>query len=352
MTIRPASPTRIGALAVVGIALFAWITPVRATGDTPLAVDLPNGISARIFTSAYLARRTTFSGTRGTIELAGGERFDVITDTRDPAIANKGDGVFHPFDLGEVVVLLGEIDYPSLDLELEVYVLPFPRAALPVTSASGDRLYLSPHVREIASPDAAYLIAHEMGHVFQDRYLPGHARDGWLAFRRIRGIEDREVYSETSSHADRPREIFAEDFRVLFGGPSAHFGGAIENAGLPPPRQVAGLEEFLTGLSTSRPGALDIAAVVNYPNPFNPETVVRVDLDPGFLARGERLTIAIYDVRGALVRDLYGARPKGQSVRVRWDGRDGRGNRVASSVYFAVARAGNARVTRKLLMIK
>jgi hypothetical protein len=37
------------------------------------------------------------------------------------------------------------------------------------------------------------------------------------------------------SHAQRPREIFAEDFRYLFGSDEAVFSGGIENDELSPP---------------------------------------------------------------------------------------------------------------------
>jgi hypothetical protein len=62
--------------------------------------------------------------------------------------------------------------------------------------------------------------------------------------------------------------------------------------------------------------------------------------------------VRIYDVRGSLVRELYAGQPAGPDLRVPWDGRDGEGRQVASSTYFGVVEAGNARMTTKLLMIK
>jgi hypothetical protein len=326
--------------------------PAARAAETAFTVDLSNGVSARIFTAEYLTVRTTYAGSRGTITLASGEQIDVITNINDPMIANKGDGAFHPFAVGHVVELLGEIAYPELRLDVEIYLLPFPRADIPVSSTVGRRLFLSPHVYEVPRSTAAYVIAHEMGHVFQERYLPERARDGWQAYRRIRDIEDGRRYSSQASHADRPREILAEDFRVLFGGPSAYFDGYVENVDLLSPDLVPDLKDFIVALRPVPSGGSNIAEVGNFPNPFNPETVVRVELDADFHARGSLLTIRIYDVRGALVRELYSGRPTGQEVRVRWDGRDRNGTGVASATYFAVARVGNDTVSSKLLLIK
>ena len=114
---------------------------------------------------------------------------------------------------------------------------------------------------------------------------------------------------------------------------------------------MPGLKAFLAALEPVRAGS-DIVAVGSHPNPFNPETVVRVELDSDFLGDGERLTVRIYDVRGALVRELYAGRPDASELRVRWDGRDGNGREVASSTYFAVAKAGNSLMTRKLILIR
>ncbi len=112
-----------------------------------------------------------------------------------------------------------------------------------------------------------------------------------------------------------------------------------------------GLKAFLAALEPVRAGS-DIVTVGNHPNPFNPETVVRVELDSDFFSGSDRLTVRVYDVRGALVRELYAGRPTASELRVRWDGRDRNGSEVASSIYFAVARAGNSLVTRKLILIR
>ncbi|MGH7598920.1 MAG: PKD domain-containing protein [bacterium] len=97
----------------------------------------------------------------------------------------------------------------------------------------------------------------------------------------------------------------------------------------------------------------------NYPNPFsdksafgNSATTIRFNLP-----RSGKISLAIYDVRGALIKTLEsGNKTAGEHI-VRWDGRDSRGGRVASGVYFyrleAVAENGAAtNLTKKLMVVK
>jgi hypothetical protein len=306
---------------------------------------------ASVYTAEYLESRVTYDGDRGLIRLDDGSYLSVITNIQDPLIANKGDGHFHPYPTELVIDLLREIDYPSLDSDVEVYALPFPRTNVLTSSASGSRVFLSPQVQDISRQAAAYVIAHEIGHVFQHDYLPVHHKRDWEEYRRLRGIEDPYKFSSRSSHAYRPTEIFAEDFRVLFGGPSAYFGGRVENPELDSPVGTD-VEAFFLGLRMAKPEVPEIVALKSYPNPFNPSTEINVHLADEFLATGDPVAVRVYDIRGALVRELYDGRPSGADLSVRWDGLDANGRDAASATYFGVVTAGKAKVTHKLIVIK
>ncbi|MFQ5864131.1 MAG: choice-of-anchor D domain-containing protein [bacterium] len=68
----------------------------------------------------------------------------------------------------------------------------------------------------------------------------------------------------------------------------------------------------------------------NYPNPFNPTTQIRYELPVTAV-----VTLRIYDVMGNEIRRLLNQEHKNRGVySVTWDGRDNRGNIVASGVYF------------------
>jgi hypothetical protein len=335
------------------IAAGAPNAPATVPDGAVVSARFANGISARVFPAEVLAGLTVSDGaTRGKLSIGPGEVIEVVTDVADPLIINKGDGRFHPLSTELVLDCLDRIEYPGMGVDVDVYVLPYPRVEVLSSSASGRRIFVSPHVLEISVEGASYIVAHEMGHVFQYRHLPAGAYDRWNEYLSIRGILGDARFSDSAAHAYRLREIFAEDFRVLFGGPLAFSGGRVENPDLPSPTTVAGLEEFYLGLTQSAPGASIIASVGSYPNPFNPQTELRVALGSDFLATDGAVTVRIYDVRGALVRELFAGRSAGPDLRVVWDGRDGEGRQVASSTYFGVVEAGSARVTTKLIMIK
>jgi hypothetical protein len=85
----------------------------------------------------------------------------------------------------------------------------------------------------------------------------------------------------------------------------------------------------------------------NYPNPFNPTTTIQF----GISVAG-RVTLRIYDVTGRLVKELvddYRVADKYEEV---WDGRDSRGNQVASGVYFYSLTTVEFGETRKMLLLR
>jgi hypothetical protein len=84
-----------------------------------------------------------------------------------------------------------------------------------------------------------------------------------------------------------------------------------------------------------------------HPNPFNPRTTVRFTL-----AQESDVTIAVYDVSGALVRVLVDNHMASGEHNVGWDGTDAQGRTVATGVYFARMVTGDFQMTRKMVLIK
>jgi hypothetical protein len=86
----------------------------------------------------------------------------------------------------------------------------------------------------------------------------------------------------------------------------------------------------------------------NFPNPFNPTTVIRYEL-----AAPSRVSLRVYDVRGALVRTLEDRSLSAGRYEVGWDGVDNRGGQVASGIYFYRLVNGEGIVlTRKMVLLK
>jgi hypothetical protein len=315
-------------------------------------LSLANGVEVTIFTSENLDKRLESINGESIIPLDDGRYFTVITDINDPAITNKGDGAFHPFQMDQVIEVLRTINHHQLNLNLTVYLLPYPRRNVLVSSASGTEIYLSPHVLEIAPQVTAYIVTHEVGHIFQFQNIPDINSNAWARYKTIRGITNTTRFSDYGPHAYRPKEIFAEDFRVLFGNEQARYGGAIENPELCSPELVAGLKSFMLNLEPVPVEPMVIASLKGFPNPFNPRTEIALELGEDFTPSRERVTIRIYDITGALVRDLYDGVPVSHHLQVEWDGRSDHGERVASAPYFAQVRAGANSKTIKLVMIK
>ena len=110
---------------------------------------------------------------------------------------------------------------------------------------------------------------------------------------------------------------------------------------------IALIETFL---AATRPKETQL--LVNYPNPFNPETWI-----PYHLANASNVQITIYDVHGTVVRrlDLGHQRDGYYTNRSRaayWDGRNAFGERVASGIYFYQLEADNLSLLRKMVILK
>ena len=112
-------------------------------------------------------------------------------------------------------------------------------------------------------------------------------------------------------------------------------------------RGIAVLQLLLTTLTPK-----ETTLLPNYPNPFNPETWI-----PYHLATPADVTLRIYSVSGVLVRTLVlGYQPAGiyqnRSRAAYWDGKNDTGEPVASGIYFYTLSAGQATMTRRMVIQK
>ena len=85
----------------------------------------------------------------------------------------------------------------------------------------------------------------------------------------------------------------------------------------------------------------------NYPNPFNPSTTISYELPE--LAD---VNLTIYDVTGREVITLENKERATGHYEVQWNGVDGSGNPVSTSVYFARLQAGDYSKTIKMVYLK
>ncbi len=85
----------------------------------------------------------------------------------------------------------------------------------------------------------------------------------------------------------------------------------------------------------------------NYPNPFNPSTTITFALPAGADVR-----LAIYNLRGQLVKTLVAAKMAAGHHAIVWNGDDAFGASVSTGTYIYRIQAGQFVATRKLLLLK
>ena len=112
-------------------------------------------------------------------------------------------------------------------------------------------------------------------------------------------------------------------------------------------RGIRFLEQLLAVLTPK-----ETALLPNYPNPFNPETWI-----PYRLGHRAEVTITICDTKGTLVRRLaLGNQAAGyyaeRGTAAYWDGRNERGEAVASGIYIYQFQAGDYAASRRLVIMK
>lgn len=85
----------------------------------------------------------------------------------------------------------------------------------------------------------------------------------------------------------------------------------------------------------------------NYPNPFNPHTIIEYDLP-----KESYVTIKIYNILGQVVATLVNDEKPTGRYKVTWDGKDEKGEKVATGIYFYRIKADDFQKTKKLLLIR
>ncbi|RKZ19790.1 hypothetical protein DRQ50_01380, partial [bacterium] len=90
-----------------------------------------------------------------------------------------------------------------------------------------------------------------------------------------------------------------------------------------------------------------VMSITNYPNPFNPTTTIKY-----VAPRNGEMSLKVYNVRGELVRTLINGTVAQGEDSIDWNGKDDRGSRVASGVYFYEVRMGNDVMVNKMALVK
>jgi len=103
----------------------------------------------------------------------------------------------------------------------------------------------------------------------------------------------------------------------------------------------------ISGVDLPDQEPLRTALLGNYPNPFNPKT--RIDFS---LATEGPTELAIFNIRGELVRTLVNESLAAGPHTVYWDGTHSTGQSSAAGLYFYRLRAGEFESVQKMLLLK
>ncbi|MFQ5640406.1 MAG: FlgD immunoglobulin-like domain containing protein [bacterium] len=85
----------------------------------------------------------------------------------------------------------------------------------------------------------------------------------------------------------------------------------------------------------------------NYPNPFNPQTEIRFQIP-----EASHVVVRIFNVIGEEIRTLVNSPYEAGYHGVRWNGKDNRGNDVASGVYLYQIHAGEFSQVLKMSLLR
>jgi hypothetical protein len=85
----------------------------------------------------------------------------------------------------------------------------------------------------------------------------------------------------------------------------------------------------------------------NFPNPFNPSTIITYRLN-----KPAQVRLSVYDITGREVNRLVDRYQSVGDYNISWDSNDKNGQKMASGMYFARLNVDNESVTRKMVMTK
>lgn len=85
----------------------------------------------------------------------------------------------------------------------------------------------------------------------------------------------------------------------------------------------------------------------NYPNPFNPQTVISF-----ILSEQGRVIVEIFNIRGGKIATLLDEDLSAGKHQVLWDGKDDNGKEAGSGVYLYILKTDTYNQTKKMLLVK
>ncbi len=302
---------------------------------------LSNGITVTIYSPAEISSQWT------TLENNGVYLTHPAAGTVELA---DNSNTMYPFDQTEVVEALASMGGFETNVDVDVFILPAIPAGVGSSFARHNAIFLAPGIAPVDPSTVAYITTHEMGHLLTWAFLDGQPAR-WKSYLNIRGLDTSSLRPDVA-HADRAREILAEDIRALFGGPLATVSGSIENHNLIHPNRVDGLEEMLAEFFLGKDASPRQITSSAFPNPCNPRTTIKMALPDGQDMEGRTGVLRIFNIRGALVRTITGGHVANNNLTIQWDGTGRSGEVVSSGKYLYIIEAGQVMSKGALTLVR
>jgi flagellar hook assembly protein FlgD len=88
----------------------------------------------------------------------------------------------------------------------------------------------------------------------------------------------------------------------------------------------------------------------NYPNPFNPYTIISFSVP--YDLTNLKVELNIYDITGRLIKTLFNENLSAGNYLTKWAGDNATGNKVSSGIYIYSIRVGDRAVNKKMSLVK
>jgi hypothetical protein len=187
-----------------------------------------------------------------------------------------------------------------------------------------------------------------------DAVIPDGNAVALAEFLDLDGQPSQYAYAAGVMHSTSTNEIIYLPYDFMYISDPASGGSKGDKA--PPgtsPRTLV-LEEVLRTFGylpgspiIDVPDAGEFTIRDNYPDPFNPNTLIEY-----YMPRRDHLSIKIYNIRGERVRTLIDDVVSAGAGSVEWNGTNDAGKAVASGIYFYESLALGKRHVDKMALVK
>jgi len=102
-----------------------------------------------------------------------------------------------------------------------------------------------------------------------------------------------------------------------------------------------------SNVSTHRANKYIPRLTFNYPNPFNSNTQINYDLQKSGI-----VSIDIYNIKGIYIKSLFNNFQSSGYYTLTWNGTNSIGKSVSAGMYLYIIKAGDFRITKKMVLLK